>query len=69
MKVVLSILGVLLILVGIVWILQGFNILLGSIMSGQILYAILGLILAVIGIGLLVYANRRPRAMDRGERR
>ncbi len=69
MKVVLSILGVLLVLVGIVWILQGFNILLGSIMSGQILYAVLGLILAIIGIGLLVFANRRPRAINGGDRR
>ncbi len=69
MKVVLSILGVLLILVGIVWILQGFNILLGSIMSGQILYAILGLILAIIGVGLLVYANRRPKVINGGDRR
>ncbi len=69
MRVVLSILGVLLALVGIVWILQGFNILLGSFMSGQILYAILGLVLAIIGIGLLVYANRRRSVVNGGDRR
>lgn len=61
MKVVLYIVGILLILVGVVWILQGFNILLGSMMSGHILYAILGLVVGLIGIALLVYANRRPR--------
>jgi len=59
MKWVLNILGVLLILVGIVWILQGINILLGSFMSGQPLYAVLGIVVAIIGIFLLVFANRR----------
>lgn len=64
MKILLTIVGVLLILVGIVWILQGFNVLLGSIMSGNIVYAILGLIVAVIGIGLIIYANRRRRRIS-----
>jgi hypothetical protein len=59
MKWILNILGVLLILVGIVWILQGINILLGSFMSGQPLYAALGIVVAIIGIFLLVFANRR----------
>jgi hypothetical protein len=59
MKVVLNIIGILLILTGAVWILQGFNLLLGSMMSGHIQYAILGLVVAVIGAGLMVYANRR----------
>ena len=68
MKIVLSILGVLLTLVGIVWILQGFNILLGSFMSGQLLYALLGLAVAILGIGLLVYANRRPRVTTGDDR-
>jgi len=58
-KVILYILGALLTLVGLVWILQGFNILLGSMMSGQIQYAILGLVVAVIGITLIIYTNRR----------
>jgi hypothetical protein len=59
MKVVLYVVGVLLVLVGLVWILQGINVLLGSMMSGRIQYAVLGLVVAVIGGGLLVYANRR----------
>ena len=59
MKWVLNIVGVLLILVGIVWILQGINILLGSFMSGQPLYAGLGIVLAIIGAFLLYFANRR----------
>jgi hypothetical protein len=59
LKWVLNILGVLLILVGIVWILQGINILLGSFMSGQPFYAVLGIVVAIIGVFLLVFANRR----------
>jgi hypothetical protein len=59
MKWVLNILGVLLILVGIVWILQGINVLLGSFMSGQPLYAVLGIVVAIIGAFLLYFANHR----------
>ncbi len=59
MKWLLYIIGVLLALIGLVWILQGFNVLLGSMMSGHIQYAILGLILAIAGILLIVFANRR----------
>lgn len=67
MKIVLSIVGVLLILAGIVWTLQGFNILPGSFMSGHIQYAVLGVIVGIGGIVLLVFANRRRR-LDLGEK-
>ena len=62
MKWVLNVLGALLALVGIIWILQGINVLLGSFMSGQPLYAVLGVVVGVIGVGLLVFANRRYKA-------
>ncbi len=65
MRWVFNILGVILILIGIVWVLQGANILLGSFMSGQPAYAGLGIVAALVGIGLLVIANRRSR-MSRG---
>lgn len=59
MKIFLSIIAVLLILVGIVWILQGINVIGGSAMSGQSQFAIYGGIAALIGIALAVFANRR----------
>jgi uncharacterized membrane protein len=59
MKIVLSIIGILLALLGIVWFLQGINVLPGSIMTGQIQWAIYGAFAVIGGIGLLVYANRR----------
>jgi len=59
MKIILSIVGILLILMGSVWFLQGINVLPGSIMTGQIQWAIYGGLAVVVGIGLLVFANRR----------
>ncbi len=65
MKIVLSIIGVLFVLAGVVWTLQGFNILPGSFMSGRIQYAVLGIIVGVGGILLLFFTNRRRR-LDTG---
>ena len=59
MRIILSILGILFILGGGVWFLQGINVLPGSFMTGQIQWAIYGAIAVVVGIGLLVWANRR----------
>jgi hypothetical protein len=59
MKIALNIVGVILILLGGVWFLQGMNVLGGSVMSGQSQWAVNGGIAALIGIGLLVFANRR----------
>ena len=59
MRIVSNVLGVLCLLVGCVWILQGINFLPGSFMTGQTKWAIYGGILVVAGIGLLISANRR----------
>ena len=59
MRVTLNIAGVILVLFGTIWFLQGINILPGSFMTGQIQWAVYGGIAVVVGIGLLVKANRR----------
>ena len=59
MKIALSIVGVLLILAGGLWFLQGISVLPGSLMSGQIQWAVYGGLAFLIGIVLLVFANRR----------
>jgi hypothetical protein len=59
MRIALNVSGVLCLLVGCVWILQGVNILPGSFMTGQTKWAIYGGLLVVAGIGLLISANRR----------
>lgn len=58
MKRVLNVVGVLLALAGLVWILQGVGVLQGSFMSNQSSWAIIGVVVVVIGGGLLVYNNR-----------
>jgi hypothetical protein len=58
--VVLTILGVLMILMGGIWTLQGFNILPGSFMTGDLKWAIYGSVLSLAGIALIVWSRRRP---------
>ena len=57
------VLGVLMVLGGGVWILQGINLLPGSYMTGDPRWAVRGLVLAVLGVILFVAASRRvPRS-------
>ena len=60
MKLVLTIGGALLVLVGCVWILQGINVLPGSFMTGHIKWAIYGAVVAVVGVAVVIWARRRP---------
>lgn len=57
----MTIVGVLLVLMGGVWILQGINVLPGSFMTGQTKWAVIGAVTAVIGIALVVLARRGAR--------
>jgi hypothetical protein len=59
MRVAMKILGVLLLIVGSVFFLQGINVIPGSFMTGQTRWAVYGGLLAVAGIGLLIAASRR----------
>ena len=59
MRIFLNILSACLIAMGIIWILQGVNILPGSFMTGQIRWAVYGGIAMVVGIGLLFAVKRR----------
>ncbi len=63
MKNVLTPAGVLLVLVGGLWTLQGLDIVGGSGMSGQTLWAVIGPIVALVGVGLIVTAlrSRKPQ--------
>ncbi len=59
MKIVVNVIAVLVVLTGLIWLLQGIGILLGSFMSNQAQWALIGIVMVVIGIGVLVYNNRR----------
>jgi len=60
MRIALNVLGALLVLSGALWFLQGIGVLPGSFMTGQSQWAVYGGISAVVGVGLLILARRRP---------
>jgi hypothetical protein len=60
-KVVLSALGVLLTVAGVVWALQGLGYIGGSSMSGKSFWAIVGPLVAALGVSLLYVTFRGPQ--------
>jgi hypothetical protein len=65
MKWVWNVIGVVLILAGGTFALQGLNVLLGSFMSGRTEWLIIGAAMVVVGVGVLFLGNRRPRRTGR----
>ncbi len=61
MRITLNIVASLLVLAGATWFLQGVNVLPGSFMTGQTRWAVYGGIALVVGIALLLTANRPRR--------
>ena len=61
MRYALRIAAVALMLIGMIWILQGLNVLPGSFMTGQMRWAYRGGIAVVVGVGLLVASRRVNR--------
>ncbi|HYM38531.1 MAG TPA: hypothetical protein VEY12_00095 [Thermoplasmata archaeon] len=62
MKTLFVVLGVLALLVGVVWILQGTDILMGSFMSGNSFWLAAGVVAALLGLGLVALGARAPGA-------
>ncbi|HEV8190992.1 MAG TPA: hypothetical protein VGP82_05845 [Ktedonobacterales bacterium] len=61
MRYVWLILGALAVAVGIIWTLQGLNILGGSVMSGDTTFVIVGPIVGIVGLILVVISVRQGR--------
>jgi hypothetical protein len=62
MRVVSTLLGLMMICMGGIWVLQGLNIaFLDSFMAGDPQWAIYGAILAVLGVGQVIWSTTRPR--------
>lgn len=59
MKLFGTIAGIVLLLVGALWILQGANILAGSVMSGQSQWLYIGIVVALVGAGIIYFVRRR----------
>jgi hypothetical protein len=62
MRWALIVVGVLMLLMGSVWTVQGINVLPGSVMSGQSFWAIVGVILLIVGAALCYFGWRRGAA-------
>ena len=62
MKIISALIGLLMVCGGGIWILQVLNIafLQGSFMAGDPKWAVYGVILALVGLGQLVWSIRRP---------
>jgi hypothetical protein len=58
LRVIATILSGPMLLVGLIWILQGINVLPGSFITGHIIWAVYGTPLAILGGGLVWWVNR-----------
>ncbi len=59
MKILGSIVGAVLVLLGGLWTLQGSNVIGGSVMSGQSQWLYIGLVVLVVGLAVLWWFNLR----------
>lgn len=59
MKLAGTIIGAVCVLLGAIWILQGANIVGGSVMSGQSQWLYIGIVVALAGAGIVYWARRR----------
>lgn len=59
---VLTVIGVVLVIAGAIWALQGFGVIGGSFMSGDSVWAIIGPVVVVAGLVLVAVGIRRARS-------
>ncbi len=63
MRILLNVVGIILVFFGGVWFLQGISVLPGSFMTGQMKWAVYGGIAFVGGVIVLIWANRKKKAV------
>ena len=61
------VIGVVLCLVGVVWLGQGVGLIHGSFMTGEVLWTVIGVIVGLFGIALLIGTARDSRRAARDE--
>ena len=54
------VLGGILVVIGLIWFFQGIGVLGGSVMSGVVLWAVIGPIVAIAGVALILRGRRPP---------
>ena len=63
-RIVTLTIGAVLILLGLLWILQGFDVIGGSGMSGHAIWAVIGIIIGVVGLVLILRTLRAAPVSD-----
>ena len=63
-RLVTLVVGAVLMLLGLVWILQGLNIIGSSGMSGHGIWAVIGIVIGAVGVFLVVRTLRTPSLRD-----
>jgi hypothetical protein len=63
-RIVGLVIGTVLVLLGLLWILQGLDVIGGSGMSGHGVWAVIGIIVGVVGAGLVIRTLRTPPVRD-----
>ncbi len=58
----LMVVGALLVVAGVIWALQGFGVIGGSFMSGDSVWAIIGPVVAIVGLGMAALGLRGSRS-------
>ena len=58
------VIGAVLVLLGLLWILQGLDVVGGSGMSGHAVWAVIGVVVGALGVGLIARTLRTPRVDD-----
>lgn len=66
MRTAVRIIGVLLVISGVIWFLQGINVIPGSFMTGQMSWTIYGAITALLGVALIIGAKKRRKENSAG---
>jgi hypothetical protein len=54
------VIGGILVVIGLIWFFQGIGVLGGSAMSGVLLWAVIGPIVAIAGVALILRGRRKP---------
>ncbi len=63
-RIVSLVVGAVLVLLGLLWILQGLDVIGGGGMSGHAIWAVIGLVIGAVGVFLILRTLRTPPARD-----
>lgn len=61
---ILTAVGVILVIAGVIWALQGFGVIGGSFMSGNSVWAVIGPVVALAGLVVMAVGLRRSRSVS-----